>query len=42
MKKLTLSERIKQAADKIREMSERLSKEVEQVGNSTDNQRPSK
>lgn len=35
--KLTLSERIKQAAEKIRKMSERLLKEVEQVGHSTDN-----
>lgn len=39
--KLTLSERIKQAADKIRAMSERLLKEVEQVGNTTDDQGPS-
>lgn len=42
MTKLTLSERIKQAADKIREMSERLLKEVEQVGDTSENQRLSK
>ncbi len=36
MNKLSLSERIKQAAEKIREMSERLLREVEQVGDSND------
>jgi len=42
MMKLSLSERIKQAAEKIRRMSERLLKEVEQVGDTSDDKTTSK